>query len=86
MKKIEYIEFPVLITYAYHKAYRGTRDGRGGPPLEPDEPAWIEVDPMAHIMIEGKKFAVMLSDSQVQRLEEDLMEDRRSMEDEREDF
>ena len=34
----------VIVHYTYHKAYRGATDGRYGPPLEPDEPAHIEID------------------------------------------
>lgn len=44
------IEFPdgeehdVEITYTYYPGCRGARDGRFGPPLEPDEPASVEIE------------------------------------------
>lgn len=31
------------VEYSYHPASRGMRDGQFGPPIEPDEPAYIEV-------------------------------------------
>ena len=42
-------DVPVTVEYTYHRATRGARDSlcgiRGaGPPLEPDEPAWAEID------------------------------------------
>ncbi len=37
-------DMPVTVHYEAHKAHRGSTDGPGGPKLEPDEPAWIEID------------------------------------------
>jgi hypothetical protein len=37
-------EIPVTVHYTAHKMIRGSRDGRGGLPLEPDEPAHVEID------------------------------------------
>ena len=35
---------PIVVTYRTWPARKGKRDGRGGPPLEPDEPAGIEIE------------------------------------------
>lgn len=37
-----YIEIPVVVRLRHHPDMKGARDP-GGPPLEPDEPAWTEV-------------------------------------------
>lgn len=37
-------EIPVRVHYQFHRAIPGSRDGRGGLKLEPDEPAHIEID------------------------------------------
>jgi hypothetical protein len=49
-REIESLEFDidVEVSYVYHRAYKGARDSIGGvrnagPPLEPDEPAYIEI-------------------------------------------
>ena len=35
---------PLWIHYKLHKAHKGRTDGRHGPKLEPDEPAYIEIE------------------------------------------
>ena len=37
-------EQSVLIEASYFKAYKGARDGKYGPPLEPDEPEHWEIE------------------------------------------
>jgi len=37
-------DVPVTVHYTAHRACLGATDGRYGPKLEPDEPAWIEID------------------------------------------
>ena len=37
-------EVPVTVYYVFHKARQGSRDGRGGLKLEPDEPAHCEIE------------------------------------------
>ena len=42
-------DFEIIADLIFHKAHRGARDSCGGvpgagPPLEPDEPATIEID------------------------------------------
>lgn len=43
------VDYEVEVHYTYHRAYRGQRDSLGGvrgagPPLEPDEPAMVEIE------------------------------------------
>ena len=43
------VEKELEIEFTYHRAYRGARDSLGGvrgggPPLEPDEPASVEIE------------------------------------------
>lgn len=42
--EIDEQEVEVNVSCTFHPAYRGARDGRWGPPIEPDEPACVEVD------------------------------------------
>ena len=37
-------EVSVTVHYTFHKPREGSRDGRGGLKIEPDEPAHIEID------------------------------------------
>ncbi len=37
-------DVPVIVHYTAHAACKGGTDGPGGPKLEPDEPAFIEID------------------------------------------
>ncbi len=47
------IEVPVIVHYEAHPFIKGGTDGPGGPPLEPDEPAHIEID-YAELDCEGR--------------------------------
>lgn len=43
------VQLEVVVTYSYHGAIKGARDTIGGvrnagPPLEPDEPAHVEIE------------------------------------------
>lgn len=35
---------PIIIYYTCHAGCKGRRDGKYGPAIEPDEPAYIEID------------------------------------------
>lgn len=37
-------DVPVTVHYTAHAACKGSTDGPGGPKLEPDEPAFIEIE------------------------------------------
>jgi hypothetical protein len=37
------VEEPITVEFKYYRASRGARDGRCGPPIEPDDPAEIEI-------------------------------------------
>ncbi len=72
-------EVTIFVEYSTHKAYRGARDSlcgkRGaGPPLEPDEPAGID--------IEGAKDEngkdVELSEDELRTIEEAIISDLES--------
>ncbi len=41
------IDLDVEVHYTAHKACRGSRDSLGVP-MEPDEPAWIEIETVIH--------------------------------------
>jgi hypothetical protein len=50
----------------YYRAYRGMRDGRYGPPIEPDEPAHCELSDWTP--------AIDLTDAEISRIEEEAFE------------
>lgn len=68
-------EIPVTVEYTYHRASRGARDSlcgrRGaGAPLEPDEPAWAEIDRVTDP--DGKP--VEITDSEADQISDAIME------------
>lgn len=72
--KTTHMTFKVTVQYDYHDAARGPRDGIGGPPLEPDEPAYVEVDTTAYITTPaGYKLSFSLTPEQIPRLENEIM-------------
>jgi hypothetical protein len=68
-------EFEVEVCFCAHKAYRGARDTicrpGDGPPLEPDEPAWLEFD---RATINGEDFA--LTDDEIDKARDQAEEER----------
>ena len=59
----------VRVHYRDVPFHAGSTDGRGGPKLEPDEPAHIEID-----WVEGSDGkAVTLTEPQIPELEEEVM-------------
>ena len=50
----------------YYPLYRGMRDGRYGPPLEPDEPAHCELSDWTP--------SIDLTDKEIERIEEEAFE------------
>lgn len=58
-------EVPVVVEYTFYPFHRGARDGRFGPPIEPDEPAHVEIDSVTDK--NGKQLE--LSDEQLEKLE-----------------
>jgi hypothetical protein len=40
----ELADKPVTVYFTHHRLVRGSRDGRYGPPIEPDEPEHCEID------------------------------------------
>ncbi len=63
-------EAPVKVFYQFHRATKGARDGRRGPPIEPNEPAHIEID-----WIEGPDGKpVELPKAQENRIREEISE------------
>lgn len=68
------IELNITVTYTAHAAYRGATDGPFGPPIEPDEPAYIEIDSVK--LPDGT--AIVLTREQYRCLEteiEDILDD-----------
>ena len=63
-------EIDIIVYYVYHRAHRGATDGRYGQKIEPDEPAYAEID---HVDgVDGK--TLELTDSQYEKLENEIME------------
>lgn len=54
-------EIPILVTYTWHPAYKGARDGRYGPPIEPDEPASVDID---EVTSSGKPLEITSSEEE----------------------
>jgi hypothetical protein len=78
-------EREIEVFYTYHRACRGQRDSccgvRGaGPPLEPDEPAMVEVDrammhdPTFHDRAAMTDVWDQLSEKQQERIEEECLQ------------
>jgi len=65
-------EQEVTVDYTFYPYYRGARDGRWGPPIEPDEPAHIEIDSITDEA--GKDITDQLDDKTITKIEEDAME------------
>jgi hypothetical protein len=75
------VEIYVRASYAYHPACRGQRDSLGGkrgagPPLEPDEPAYVEVEQVFALGEDGKVGPELddLTDSEREKIEGEIME------------
>lgn len=75
-------EVEVSVQYTAYPFIRGARDGRWGPPIEPDEPAHIEIEgieviggdlsaPGITTGTDGKRY-IELSRDQEDRLEEEI--------------
>ena len=62
-------ELALLVDYTRYRARRGARDGRYGPPIEPDEPAHVEIDGWAPDMELTEAEANRLSDELLETLE-----------------
>jgi hypothetical protein len=73
--EIDEVEVELKVAYTFHPAYRGARDGRFGPPIEPDEPACVEIDSVTNK--EGKEIELSEENLAIiqQRAEEDLGDD-----------
>jgi hypothetical protein len=81
----------ILVQYTAYPFIRGARDGRYGPPLEPDEPAHLEIEsievvggdvsaPGITTMSNGKRY-IELSEDQENRLIVEVGEYLSDMED-----
>lgn len=67
----EDIEIPVVVSYTFHRAHRGATDGKYGPPLEPSEPAHIEIDDVSTPSGEW----ICTEDDELAKLEAEIMSD-----------
>lgn len=64
-------EKDVTVYYQYHRASVGATDGRHGPKLEMDEPAYVEIESVE----DEDGNAVQLGDDEIDQLEESIMDD-----------
>jgi hypothetical protein len=71
-KEICLYDIPCEIEYAYYKAYRGARDGRYGPPLEPDEPAHVEIE---QVTFNGADVTKHISDEDMEKLTQSIFDE-----------
>lgn len=67
-------EFPLEVRYTFYPACQGARDSLGGvrgagPPLEPDEPASVEID---DVILLGHSVIEDMSDSDIEELTLDV--------------
>lgn len=84
--KTTYMEFEVTIRYDYHQAARGSREYPGGPPLEPDNPEYADVDPTAYITTQaGHKLSFLLTPKQIATLEEEILDEHHNKQQDPED-
>ncbi|MDD5394912.1 MAG: hypothetical protein PHE17_17990 [Thiothrix sp.] len=65
------VEAECQIEYTYSKAYRGARDGRFGPALEPDEPEQVEIE---SIKLNGADVIELFDHDQITAIEEEILE------------
>ena len=70
------MELDIEVSYDLHLATKGARDGPGGPPLEPDEPAHIEIN-QAWDSETGHE--VCLTDAERERAKQEIVIDLESM-------
>lgn len=61
------IEHNWEVDYVFHRGYRGASDGKHGPPLEPDEPATIEIT-----QVIDQKTGEEIDDSLIEKYRDDL--------------
>ena len=63
-------EIEIEVEYSYYGACRGHRD-KYGAPEEPDEPAHIEIE---FVVQKGSKVPINLTDEELDKLEQEIME------------
>ena len=74
-REISLIDVPCEIEYTYYKGCKGARDGRFGPPLEPDEPPEVEIFSVKHAGIEMIEY---VSENQLEEISNDLLDEIQS--------
>jgi len=65
-------EIEIEVEYTPHRACRGRTDGRYGPPLEPDEPAGIEIE---SVSIAGSTTRFELTEDEEREIEEQICDE-----------
>jgi hypothetical protein len=70
-REVNLVDVPCEIEYAYYKGCKGARDGRYGPPLEPDEPPQVEIDAVVFM---GRDLTEYLTDEDREKIEIEILE------------
>lgn len=73
--EIDDVEVEVIVDYTFYRAYRGARDGRFGPPIEPDEPAHVEINSVTDKSGKELELSEKLMEELQQKAEEDYGDD-----------
>jgi hypothetical protein len=70
-RELTLVDVPCEIEYTFYKGCKGARDGRYGPPLEPDEPPQVEIDAVVFM---GRDLTEYLTDEDREKIEIEILE------------
>lgn len=73
--EVTLVDVPVDVEYIYYRGCRGARDGRYGPPLEPDEPPEVEI---YSIKFNGIEMIEYVTDLDMEKIATDILDDIKS--------
>jgi hypothetical protein len=71
-REITLVDVPCEIEYTYYKGCKGARDGRFGPPLEPDDPPEVEI---ISVMYEGHEMINNVTTDYIDELATEILDD-----------
>lgn len=71
-QEITLVDVPCEIEYHYYRGCRGARDGKYGPPLEPDEPADVEIESVKFGDVEMIEY---VTEDDLQKMAQNILDD-----------